>query len=88
MRYFIGDVRDYERLDRAFKGVDFIIHAAAMKHVHLAEYNPTECIKTNVDGANNVIKASINNNVKSVVHFLLIRLVPCKFIWSNKIDIR
>ena len=67
MRYFIGDVRDYERLDRAFKGVDFIIHAAAMKHVHLAEYNPTECIKTNVDGANNVIKASINNNVKSVV---------------------
>lgn len=67
MRYFIGDVRDYERLDRAFKGVDYIVHAAAMKHVHLAEYNPTECIKTNVDGANNVIKAALNNNIESVV---------------------
>ena len=67
MRYFIGDVRDYERLDRAFDGVDYVIHAAAMKHVHLAEYNPTECIKTNVDGANNVIRASLNNGVQGVV---------------------
>ena len=51
MRYFIGDVRDLERLKRAFKEVDYVIHAAAMKHVHIAEYNPEECIRTNVDGA-------------------------------------
>ena len=58
IRYFIGDVRDYERLKRAFKDVDLVIHAAAMKHVHIAEYNPEECIRTNVDGAQNVINAS------------------------------
>src|SRR4051812_46246367 len=55
MRYFIGDVRDYERLKTAFKGIDIVIHAAAMKHVHIAEYNPMECIKTNIIGAENVI---------------------------------
>ena len=67
MRYFIGDVRDLERLKRAFVGVDYVIHAAAMKHVHIAEYNPDECVKTNVGGAENVIKASLESNVKSVV---------------------
>ena len=51
MRYFIGDVRDKDRLERAFEGIDIVIHAAAMKHVHLAEYNPSECIKTNINGA-------------------------------------
>lgn len=67
IRYFIGDVRDYERLKRAFQQVDFVIHAAAMKHVHIAEYNPEECIKTNVDGAQNVINASLATNVQRVV---------------------
>ena len=56
MRYFIGDVRDLDRLKRAFTGVDYVIHAAAMKHVHIAEYNPDECVKTNVGGAENLIK--------------------------------
>jgi UDP-N-acetylglucosamine 4,6-dehydratase len=67
MRYFIGDVRDKERLVRAFKGVDYVIHAAAMKHVHIAEYNPDECIKTNINGAQNVVHAAIENNISSVV---------------------
>jgi UDP-N-acetylglucosamine 4,6-dehydratase len=67
MRFFIGDVRDFERLKRAFKEVDYVIHAAAMKHVHIAEYNPEECIKTNVNGAQNVINAALETNVKSVV---------------------
>ena len=67
MRYFIGDVRDLTRLRRAFEGVDYVIHAAAMKHVHIAEYNPTECISTNVNGAKNVIQASLDTKVSKVV---------------------
>ena len=67
MRYFIGDVRDKERLERAFEGVDIVIHAAAMKHVHLAEYNPSECIKTNINGAENVIAAAMKCGVQNVV---------------------
>jgi UDP-N-acetylglucosamine 4,6-dehydratase (inverting) len=67
IRYFIGDVRDYERLQRALSGIDYVIHAAAMKHVHIAEYNPDECVKTNIGGADNVIRASLFNNVKKVV---------------------
>lgn len=67
IRFFIGDVRDKERLLRAFKGVDYVIHAAAMKHVHLAEYNPSECIKTNVNGAENVIHAALETEVERVV---------------------
>jgi UDP-N-acetylglucosamine 4,6-dehydratase (inverting) len=67
MRYFIGDVRDLDRLKRAFIGIDYVIHAAAMKHVHIAEYNPDECIKTNIGGAENVIKASLASNVSRVV---------------------
>ena len=67
LRYFIGDVRDKDRLVRAFKGIDFIIHAAAMKHVHIAEYNPDECIKTNIGGAQNVVSASIESGVSKVV---------------------
>jgi UDP-N-acetylglucosamine 4,6-dehydratase len=66
MRYFIGDVRDAERLNQAMRGVDYVIHAAALKQVPAAEYNPMECIKTNIHGAENVIKASINNGVKKV----------------------
>ena len=67
IRYFIGDVRDYERLERAMNGVDYVIHAAAMKHVHIAEYNPDECVKTNVHGALNVIDACLKSNVSRVV---------------------
>jgi len=67
IRYFIGDVRDKTRLIRALEGIDVVIHAAAMKHVHIAEYNPTEAIKTNVDGAQNVIEACLETSVKDVV---------------------
>jgi UDP-N-acetylglucosamine 4,6-dehydratase/5-epimerase len=67
MRYFIGDVRDEDRLKRAFEGVDIVVHAAALKQVPAAEYNPMECIKTNVIGAENVINAAIHCNVKDVV---------------------
>jgi len=67
IRYFIGDVRDQPRLVRAFSGIDYVIHAAAMKHVHIAEYNPDECIKTNINGARNVINASLESSVSRVV---------------------
>ncbi|MDA9833878.1 UDP-N-acetylglucosamine 4,6-dehydratase (inverting) [Flavobacteriaceae bacterium] len=67
IRFFIGDVRDRDRLSRAFEGVDIVIHAAAMKHVDIAEYNPDECIKTNIGGAENVIHSALNKNVKTVV---------------------
>ena len=67
MRYFIGDVRDAERLNMAMKDVDLVIHAAALKQVPAAEYNPMECIKTNINGAENVINASNNNNVEKVI---------------------
>lgn len=67
IRYFIGDVRDKDRLMRAMKGVDYVIHAAAMKHVHIAEYNPSECVKTNIDGAQNVIDACLETEVERVV---------------------
>ena len=67
IRYFLGDVRDKERLVRALQGIDYVIHAAAMKHVHLAEYNPSECIKTNVLGAENVIQACLDTRVERVV---------------------
>jgi UDP-N-acetylglucosamine 4,6-dehydratase len=67
IRFFIGDVRDYDRLKRALHEIDFVIHAAAMKHVHIAEYNPDECIKTNIGGAENVIRASLETSVKRVV---------------------
>jgi UDP-N-acetylglucosamine 4,6-dehydratase len=64
---FIGDVRDASRLKEATRGIDIVIHAAAMKHVPIAEYNPMECIKTNIYGAENVIQASLSNNVESVI---------------------
>lgn len=67
MRYFLGDVRDADRLKQAMNGVDFVIHAAAMKQVPAAEYNPMECIKTNIHGAENVIKAALAANVKKVI---------------------
>ena len=67
IRFFIGDVRDQERLKRAFKGINYVIHAAAMKHVHIAEYNPDECVKTNIGGAENVIRAALETEVENVV---------------------
>ncbi len=67
MRYFIGDVRDGNRLKEAMQDVDFVIHAAALKHVPVAEYNPMECIKTNIDGAQNVIEAALACNVDKVI---------------------
>ena len=67
IRFFIGDVRDKDRLIRALQHIDYVIHAAAMKHVHIAEYNPDECIKTNIGGAENVVEACLQANVQAVV---------------------
>ena len=67
IRYFIGDVRDGERLEMAMRGVDYVVHAAAMKHVPTAEYNPFECVKTNINGAENVVMAAIRSGVKKVI---------------------
>jgi UDP-N-acetylglucosamine 4,6-dehydratase len=67
MRYFIGDVRDGERLKTAMEGIDYVIHAAALKQVPAAEYNPMECIKTNIHGAENVIQAALHHNVKKII---------------------
>lgn len=67
LRFFIGDVRDKGRLIRAFQGIDYVIHAAAMKHVPIAEYNPDECVKTNINGAQNVIEACLETKVQRVV---------------------
>lgn len=67
MRYFIGDVRNRDRLEMAMRGVDYVIHAAAMKHVPIAEYNPFECINTNVLGAENIVYSAIRQNVRKVV---------------------
>lgn len=67
IRFFIGDVRDFDRLKRALNGIDTVVHAAAMKHVPIAEYNPTECIKTNINGAENLIRACLETEVDNVV---------------------
>lgn len=67
IRYFIGDVRDYDRLKRALTNIDYVIHGAAMKHVPIAEYNPDECVKTNVGGAQNLIQACLETKVERVV---------------------
>jgi len=67
LRFFIGDVRDFERVKRALKGIDYVIHAAAMKHVPIAEYNPMECVKTNIMGAENIINACLETGVERVV---------------------
>lgn len=67
VRFFIGDVRDYDRVKRALNGIDYVIHAAAMKHVPIAEYNPMECVKTNILGAENIINACLETGVQNVV---------------------
>ena len=67
IRYFLGDVRDKERLNTAFSGVDYVVHAAALKQVEAGEYNPIEFIKTNINGVSNIIETSMNNKVKKVL---------------------
>ena len=67
MRYFLGDVRDRDRLVQAMRGIDFVVHAAALKQVPAAEYNPTECVRTNIGGAENVIHSAIENGVQKVI---------------------
>ncbi|HSI82175.1 MAG: UDP-N-acetylglucosamine 4,6-dehydratase (inverting) [Candidatus Methylacidiphilales bacterium] len=67
IRFFLGDVRDYQRLEQAMSRVDYVVHAAALKQVPAAEYNPMECIKTNIHGAENVIRAALHNNVEKVI---------------------
>jgi len=67
IRFFLGDVRDKDRLYRAFRGVDYVVHAAALKQVPALEYNPTEAVKTNVEGADNIVDAAIDAGVKKVV---------------------
>ena len=67
LRFFIGDVRDEDRLTLAFDNIDYVIHAAALKHVPAAEYNPIECIKTNIYGAQNIITAALKTNVEKII---------------------
>src|SRR3989338_2952313 len=67
LRFFIGDIRDKERLSRAMNGVDIVVHAAALKHVPICEYNPIEAIRTNIDGSINVIDEALNNGVEKVM---------------------
>lgn len=67
IRFFIGDIRDKDRLERAFEGVDYVVHAAALKQVPALEYNPMEAVKTNILGAHNIVEAALNKNVKKVV---------------------
>lgn len=67
LRYFIGDVRDQPRLEMAMAGIDYVVHAAALKHVPIAEYNPFECVQTNIIGAENVVRAALNKGVKKIV---------------------
>ena len=86
IRYFIGDVRDKERLYRAFRGVDIVIHAAALKQVPTAEYNPLEVIKTNILGASNIIDAAIDCGVKKVIALSSDKAVsPANLYWGNQV---
>ena len=75
IRYLLGDVRDLERLKMAMRGVDIVVHAAALKQVPAAEYNPMEFVKTNVHGAENIVLASIQQNVKSLLYQLIKPLI-------------
>ena len=85
MRYFVGDVRDPERLMDAMEGVDIVIHAAALKQVPSIEYNPFEAIKTNIYGAKNVIDAAIKNKVSKVIALSTDKAASAyKLIWRNK----
>ena len=86
MRYLVGDIRDYNRLEYAFKNVDIIFHAAALKHVPIIEYNPLEAIKTNINGTENVVKAAIKNNVDYVIALSTDKCVePCNLYGATKL---
>lgn len=86
MRYFLGDVRDRERLVQAFRDVDIVIHAAALKQIPAAEYNPMECIKTNINGAENVIHAAIENNIEHVIALSTDKAAnPCNLYGATKL---
>lgn len=86
LRFFLGDVRDRYRLEQACEKVEFIIHAAALKQVHTAEYNPTEFVKTNINGAENVINAAFKNNVKKVVALSTDKAAaPCNLYGATKL---
>ena len=86
LRFFIGDVRDRYRLEQACEKIEFIIHAAALKQVHTAEYNPTEFVKTNINGAENVINAAFKNNVKKVVALSTDKAAaPCNLYGATKL---
>jgi len=86
LRYFLGDVRDYDRVDQAFNGVDIVFHAAALKQVPALEYNPTEAIKTNIYGTQNIIKAAINNNLEKVIGISTDKAVnPCNLYGATKL---
>ena len=88
LRFFIGDVRDLERLTRACEGVDVIIHAAAIKQVDTAEYNPEECIKTNVHGAQNVIKAALPRCTACGGPFYRQGMCPHQSLWRHQAHFR
>ena len=89
IRYFIGDVREKERLEYATRDVDLILHAAALKQINTAEYNPWEYVKTNVYGAQNVIDCAIKNKVKKVIALSTDKACRSnKLVWSNQIYIR
>lgn len=86
LRYFLGDVRDEKRLERAFNDVDIVVHAAALKQVPAAEYNPDECIKTNINGAMNVVSAAINNGVEKVIALSTDKAaLPCNLYGATKL---
>ena len=84
LRFFIGDVRDRERLYRAVDGIDFVVHAAATKIVPTAEYNPFECIKTNINGAMNLVDACIDKKVEKVIALSTDKASsPINLLWCN-----
>ena len=85
LRFFVGDVRDRNRLYRALDGVDFVVHAAATKIVPTAEYNPFECVKTNVVGAMNLIDACIDKNIKSCSFIYRIASSPINLYGATKL---
>ena len=86
IRFFIGDIRDLGRLDLAFKDVDFLINSAAMKHISSSEYNPFECVKTNILGSQNIISSAINNNIKKVISISTDKAVnPCNLYGATKL---
>ena len=86
IRFFLGDVRDRERLRMAMNGVDYVVHAAALKQVDTAEYNPMEFVRTNILGSENVLTTAIDDGVKKVVPIDGQSLLPGQPVWRNEVD--